>query len=164
VGSVLKYAKVILAILVLLLTSYKVSATEQIPDTLFIGNGIDFTLMELPLETHPQYDSLVSEFTDSNYMCSGSYRRYKATWMILESQLYLTRILKDPCGGTNAAEISQIFDTYVSGKVPVDWYTGKLSFRISAIEFKDNIGTYEAVVYSLKKGKVTSRVIEVVAW
>ena len=156
-----------LVLLILVLSSFKVVATQQIEETLDLG-GVRFNIEEFPLESHPKYTALVEKVGSG--VCSASWRGYKGIWSIGQDKLYLFHVIKDPCGEKSEyldpAELMGMEET----DVVAQWYTGKITFRISRKSYLNRSSegvsgeTYEAVVYQIKNGNVLSRSIEKVEY
>jgi hypothetical protein len=149
-----------LLLFVLLLFSSLSYSTQQIKDELKM-NGSKFDIDEYPLQKHPNYELIVKKVNSRE--CTGSRRGYQGQWLIQNNKFYLLYLVKNPCMDSEYLNANEILGEEGFLNVAT-WYTGNVTFRISPVELYrvdgDSGIKYEAVVYTINQGNVTSREIK----
>jgi hypothetical protein len=140
-----------------------VGATAQMPDEILL-DGETSRLHSEPLNhllgRRPEDGGIKLDRPFG--MCTASFRGYKATWHILDDQLFLDRVVVDPCA-KEPKEVS-IESLFSGAKAPIfaSWHTGILVIPRGKLVDRVHLGylsTYERyVVLIVKKGRVVSRV------
>ena len=152
-----------IVLLAFLLYSSFVGATQQIEEKLDLG-GVRFDIDEFPLESHPSYEQIVKDI--GSEMCSASWRGYQGIWSIAKDKLYLSHLIKNPCGDNSEYLDPTNLTGLKNTEGVASWYTGNITFRISRkshlTKSVDGVSgeVYEAVVYEIRSGEVISRKIE----
>ena len=111
----------------LLLGSIKIFATAQIPDIL-IYRGDTLMLYANPLELLPNVDSLRNKMFESKVLRSTAcWRGYKAEWIVVNQELFLSAIYSCSIRNRLKADLKQLFgEKCIEGKVRADWVSAKL--------------------------------------
>lgn len=122
-----------LLLFLLTLPFAKSIATEQIHDRL-IYKGDTIPISPFPLEQLYNIDSIRNKFFANSERCRSTacYRGYKAEWVIINDQLYLTGILKccfnEDNEDTIKADLKELFgNKFKDGKVKADWFSGNIT-------------------------------------
>jgi len=116
--------KLSISILGLLKLTSNAQATAQFPDVL-IYKGKSQPLFTNPLESYftPENRRPAGVF---RFSCTAVWRGYVATWKIVDSQLYLVKLVAGTCG-QNPPEIplSIVFPAE-DAPIKANWFSGKL--------------------------------------
>ena len=164
-------------ILLLFFFAAQCKATDQILETVSIGVG-GFAFYQDPLTQLISHDEF-NKLYDTGPGCSAAWRGYKGYWRILQKQLYLTYLERDPCGfevdpkdwKAKSFDFGKIKKglNYHLEPILADWYTGEIVIPIDESKYIEgkydengaNLFEFEAIIYKIEKGKVTSRNIEI---
>ena len=100
-------------------------ASEQLKDEIVLDGGTHH-LLDFPLG-HAWDWSQAVQATLRGLGCSGAYRGYKAFWEVREEQLWLVKILDNPCGNDHRpVPLNLIIPNAGTAPLPATWITGRL--------------------------------------
>ncbi len=152
-----------LMLLILVLPCYKIIATEQIQDAIYVDRK-KFYIEEQPLWGYPKYKSVLEKIGPG--LSTASRRGYQAFWRVSNDKLYLIYINYNPGDGNGSTIIPEELLAERESKEFASWYNGKVTIRTSGITYLSksvegvNGEKFDAVVYKIAKGKVLSRDVE----
>jgi hypothetical protein len=142
----------------LLLSAGTARATTQIPDSIEIENEA-FPLLVTPLKpvlNDERNRRLAQKLQRSP--CSASWRGYRASWKVENSQLVLLSVLADPCGPSNPIKLSKLFGWGVKQPVIAEWFSGELVVprgKMAWVEGAWDPQYEEYLLISVERGDVT---------
>jgi len=126
-------------ILIIFLFNEKSYATEQIPDLLIHKNDTVFIYAN-PLQEKEDLLKKDKRFLKLSCRSTACWRRYQATWELINEKLYLVNI-SSCCNSKITADLSIIFNDQLNNqKVFADWFTGKIVIPIGERIYGRNIG------------------------
>ncbi len=138
-------------------------ATQQISEG-FIVDGKEHDISGKPLELLFKSEEIPA-LIGAEGMCSANWRGYVGTWELIESELYLRKLVIDPCSDPTEVSPVKLFGE-VKYPVKAKWFTGPINVPLSDrvyIENKDENGArehigyeYQAIVYEFANGNLIS--------
>ena len=159
-----------IAIVLVTLISFTVSATEQIRDILIYKTdtlGISTYPLEFLIKTDPFINKRVLHYSNTICESSDCWRKHVGTWKIVNDSLFLTKL-------TNGCEnhifnLTKVFSKRKTQnrKVFANWYTGE----IKAMFYNKDVSNSSTEKYRLIKsfsakiinGKITNISIETIS-
>lgn len=117
----------------------KCYATEQIPDLLVYKNDTVF-IYSNPLQEKEHLLKKDSRFLKLSCLSTACWRRYQATWELINDKLYLIKI-SGCCHPNLTADLNLIFEKELSnGRVSAEWYSGKIIVPIGEKLYGEYLG------------------------
>lgn len=154
----------------LLFLSSTTSATEQITDSFIIADKT-FEIEPWPLG-NPPLESLytgdqIHQMLQLDGWCSANWRGYKATWELIDNQLYLTKLVKEACSENPPIVDPNLFFGEEKYPVKAAWFSQTIEIRVSKVTtlycgnnraIEQSIGeSYDADVYEFSAGELVSQ-------
>jgi len=128
-----------LLFLIIYLFCVKSYATEQAPD-LLIYNKDTVYIYSNPLQEKEHLLKKDKRFLKLSCRSTACWRRYQATWELINDKLYLTKI-SSCCNSDITANLNLIFgDELIDKKVFAQWYVGKLIVPIGKKLYGEHLG------------------------
>ena len=114
-------------------------ATEQVPD-LLVYNKDTVYIYSNPLQEKEHLLTKDNRFLKLSCSSTACWRRYQATWELIDDKLYLTKV-SSCCNPNITADLNLIFKEEISDqKVLATWYTGKIVVPIGEKLFGKHMG------------------------
>ena len=155
---VILFSQIILFIL-FLFTAGWAEATAQIPDQIIIDGRTERLFTE-PLQgafhINKRLETNIGEYMSPGY-CSASWRGYVATWEVRNDELFLVKVVVDPCSDKIPVPLNKLFSDSTT-HIKAIWFTGILKVpQGKQIEYH-HMGyesRYESYLYlEVEKGNV----------
>ena len=155
----------ILVLILFMMCSVSVSATEQIDDVFSVG-GKAYPIDELPLDQLLAPDHISKMLQQP--VCTASWRGYQANWYLKDDYLWLESIRKNPCDSKYEYIESSILFGNKNYPIKAEWFTGNISFPVGEIKYrygKDGDGPHgydvDVFVFTFNHGKLVSKNMQV---
>ena len=140
-----------------LFNTVRVQATEQTKDEIVLDGGTHH-LLNFPLG-HPEDWSKAAQATLRG-LCSGAWRGYKAFWEVRDEQLWLVRVLDNPCGDDHRAiQLNLIIPSSGSTPLPATWISGRLLVGYGGFVENQNpkLNYKRYLMLTVENGRITKR-------
>lgn len=140
-----------------LFTAGPAQATEQIKDEIVL-DGNTHHLLNFPLG-HPEDWSKAAQATLRG-LCSGAWRGYKAFWEVRDEQLWLVKVLDNPCGKDHRAiPINLIISNAGSTPLSATWISGRLLVGYGGFVENQNpkLNYKRYLMLTVENGRITKR-------
>jgi hypothetical protein len=140
-----------------LFTAGPAHATEQIKDDIVLDGGTHH-LLNFPLG-YPEGWSKAAEATLRG-LCSGAWRGYKAFWEVRDEQLWLVKVLDNPCGDDHRTiPLDLVVPAASSAPLPATWISGRLLVGYGGFVENQNpqLNYQRYLMLTVEKGRITKR-------
>lgn len=142
----------------ILFTAGSAHATEQLKDDIVLDGGTHH-LLNFPLGYAGDWSKAV-QATLRGLGCSGAWRGYKAFWEVRDEQLWLVKVLDNPCGDNHRAiPLNVIIPNAGSTPLPATWISGQLLVGYDG--FVENqhpqLNYTRYLMLTVEKGRITKR-------
>lgn len=132
-------------------------ATEQLKDEIKLDGGTHH-LLNFPLGYPEDWSNPVE--ANLRGVCSGAWRRYKAFWEVRDEQLWLVKVLDNPCGDDHRQiPLNVIVPDAGSMPLPATWISGRLLVGYGGFVEHQNpqLNFKQYLMLTVEKGRITKR-------
>lgn len=151
-------ASLLSALALMLFTSGPAHASGQRKDDITLDGGTHH-LLNFPLGNAWEW-SEAAQATLRGLNCSGAWRGYKAFWEVRDEELWLVKVLDNPCGDKHREiPLNLIIPNAGSTPLPATWFSGRLLVGYDGfVEHQNPRLNYKRyLMLTVEKGRITKR-------